>query len=185
LFSLLEARLAAGAAGAALGDDVAGAAGAEDEGCWAGLVVADLYAGSGGLGLEAVSRGAARAVLVESSRAAARIAGANAADLGLSERVTVLSAPVEQVLARRSLPGKTSFDLVFLDPPYGLPGGQLDQVLARLALARLSPGGLIVLERSTRDGVPVWPSTWKQVDRRVYGDTVIYLAQVAESDSAG
>ncbi|MDR1798475.1 MAG: RsmD family RNA methyltransferase, partial [Bifidobacteriaceae bacterium] len=102
LFSLLEARLGG-------------------PGGWEGLAVLDLYAGSGALGLEAASRGAARVVLVDSSRAAAGVAQANAGALGLAGVVSVLAVKVEAVAAGASLPGlDQSFDVVFLDPPYAL-----------------------------------------------------------------
>jgi 16S rRNA (guanine966-N2)-methyltransferase len=137
----------------------------------------DVYAGSGALSLEALSRGAARAALVESSRAAARVAAANAEALGLSGRAEVACATVDRALAGR-IDGP--FDLVFLDPPYSLDGGVLDAVLASLATGELLAGhALVTVERSARDAGPDWPDAWEALGARRYGETAVHLAQTA------
>ncbi|MDR3361132.1 MAG: 16S rRNA (guanine(966)-N(2))-methyltransferase RsmD [Bifidobacteriaceae bacterium] len=157
LFSLLEARL-----------------GGRDG--WSGLAVADLYAGSGALALEALSRGAASALAVESSRPAARTLEANARVLGFEDRLTVECRRVEDSLARGALKRTAPFDLLFLDPPYSLGAGELDAVLGGLAQA-LAPGGLAVVERSSRSPAPTWPTAWEPLDCRAYGETTVHLAR--------
>jgi 16S rRNA (guanine966-N2)-methyltransferase len=152
LFSLLEARL--GPQG------------------WGGLKVADLYAGSGALALEALSRGAGSALAVESARAAARTIQANARTLGFEGRLRVECRRVEDSLARGALTRMGPFDLVFLDPPYSLASDDLDAVLGRLPAA-----GLVVVERSARARAPAWPASWEAADHRVYGETGLHLAR--------
>lgn len=101
------------------------------------LAVADLYAGSGALGLEALSRGAATAVFVETDAAARRIIEANAHRLGVT--VDVLATSAER------LPGGRSFDLILADPPYAAEAGSM--VVAAVSKADwLAPGGWLAVE---------------------------------------
>ena len=95
-----------------------------------GVRVLDLYAGSGAVGLEAVSRGAAHALLVDSDPRAAATARDNAAALGLTDRVTVRRDRVERVL--RAGPADGPVSLVFADPPYALPDAEVDAALELL-----------------------------------------------------
>ncbi|MCL1897330.1 MAG: 16S rRNA (guanine(966)-N(2))-methyltransferase RsmD [Micrococcales bacterium] len=147
----------------------------------AGLAVLDLYAGSGALGLEAISRGASQAVLVDSGKAALAAASVNTelVQQHLSTaKVRLLRAKVEKLLA----PGwqDQSFDLVFLDPPYELSSQALDQVLGALAQGHwLVDGATIVVERSNRAAGPVWPEGWEHLDSRVIGETALHLARAA------
>jgi 16S rRNA (guanine966-N2)-methyltransferase len=104
----------------------------------------DLYAGTGALGLEALSRGAREVVLVERDRALAAALQANVRLLGANAEVVVSDA--ERFLDRQPAP----FDVVFLDPPYSTP---LEAILARLP-ALLRGGGLVYIERAARDGLP-------------------------------
>ncbi len=136
-----------------------------------GLVVLDLFAGSGALGLEALSRGAARAVFVEQSRPALNALRANVAALGVGERVRVIQAQAEKSLARLAGEGER-FGLVFLDPPYASPDGQL----ALKALPKsgvLAAGAWIVIERATRGEPLLAPGGYERAFERVYGDTTI------------
>lgn len=144
------------------------------------MVVLDLFAGSGALGLEAVSRGASRAVLVDFDKRAEAAARANALVVaGGGARVTVLRAKAA-VLAAKRWPGEP-FNLVFLDPPYSLPDKELNQLLADLDSGNLlSDGASVVVERSCRADAPTWPDDWELMDQRVYGDTVVYVARIAE-----
>lgn len=140
-----------------------------------GSRVLDLYAGSGALGLEAASRGAASVVLVESDRRAADVIASNARDLGLPgvrvERSTVLT-----VLAGDPGP-QDAADLVLADPPYDVGEADLAAVLARLAAGWLAPGGLLVLERATRSPEPAWPPGFERSGTaRRYGETTVWLA---------
>lgn len=141
-----------------------------------GARVLDLYAGSGALGLEAASRGAAAVTLVESARDAADVCRRNVAALGLGGTVQVVAERVERYVQR---PAPAPWDLVLLDPPYDLGDAELDAVLADLVpdAARLTPGAVVVVERSTRGAEPGWPATLRRLDRRTYGETAVWFAE--------
>lgn len=120
----------------------------------AGASVLDLYAGTGALGIEALSRGASRAVFVESARPALAVLRQNLNDLGLTGVATVLALPVER--ARDRLLAEWPFDLVLADPPYASVS-EAAASLGRLAAAGprfLNPEGKIVLEHAGRDAAP-------------------------------
>ncbi|MDR1428084.1 MAG: 16S rRNA (guanine(966)-N(2))-methyltransferase RsmD [Bifidobacteriaceae bacterium] len=135
--------------------------------------VLDLYAGSGALGLEAASRGAAPVVLVDSARQAARVARANAAALRLPARVALVRA--ERAAATRQ--PEAPFDLVLLDPPYETPNEAVAAVLAALGEAgNLAASAVIVLERAAGGPAPAPPPGWVWQDPRNYGDTVVRFA---------
>lgn len=146
----------------------------EARGVVRGARVLDLYAGSGALGLEAASRGAASVVLVESDRRAADVAARNARDLGLGG-VRVARQSVGSFL---SVAPETPCDLALLDPPYGLSEDALAADLARLAAHWLSEGAVVVVERSTRSPEPGWPEGLvpRGAPRR-YGETTLWLAE--------
>jgi 16S rRNA (guanine966-N2)-methyltransferase len=133
----------------------------------------DLFAGSGAVGLEAVSRGAAAAVLVDSDARAAAVAGANARDLGLADRVTVRRDRVERFLAGEP----EAYDLVFADPPYALADDEVDAILARLAAGWLAPGAIVVVERSSRGRGPSWPGVTQPVKQRRYGEGTLWYGR--------
>ena len=138
-----------------------------------GLRVLDLYAGTGALALEALSRGAARATLVESARAACQCIVENAATLGFAEQVILLSRDVKQALP--GLAGE-QFELIFADPPYALQNsGWLVERIAGLKL--LAPGGRAVLERSKREARPAIPQALAVLDERTYGDTAVLVLE--------
>ncbi len=145
--------------------------------------VLDLFAGSGALGLEAASRGAARVVLVDSGREAVASCRRNVDALGLQDRVAVQQAPVEAFL--RTTPDRP-YDLVLLDPPYPLPEADLATVLAALADGGwLAAGAVVVVERSTRGPEPAWPPDLTRFDSRRYGETTVWLAETeAEAEPA-
>lgn len=136
-----------------------------------GARVLDGYAGSGALGLEAASRGAAHVVLVEWGKAAAEVCRKNVGALGLRDRVDVVRERVETYAAR---PVATPWDLVLLDPPYDVPDAQLAEVLAALVPA-LTVESVVVVERSNRSGPPPWPAEMHGFDTRTYGDTAVHL----------
>jgi 16S rRNA (guanine(966)-N(2))-methyltransferase RsmD len=134
----------------------------------AGATVLDLYAGSGALGIEALSRGAASALFVESDRRAAAIVAQNLAALGITDG-KVNSVPVLTVLR-----GGTDrpADLVFADPPYEVPAADVETVLAALADGGwVSPGAVAVVERATSGPPLAWPTGWTAGRERRYGDT--------------
>jgi len=140
-----------------------------------GSRVLDLYAGSGALGLEAASRGAASVVLVESDRRAADVIARNIRDLGLAG-VRVLRSAVGALLAAEPGPSDAA-DLVLVDPPYDVDEDALAVVLRRLGAGWLAPGGLVVVERSTRSPEPTWPDgIRREVKPRKYGETTIWYA---------
>ncbi len=139
-----------------------------------GARVLDLYAGSGALGLEALSRGAACALLVESDPTVARLAADNAVTLGLSG-AQVLRAGVETLPGRARGPeAGAGYDLVLADPPYATAVEEIARVLLGLAEAGwLSEGALTVVERPSRD-VWAWPSGFTGVRQRRYGETTLW-----------
>ncbi len=148
----------------------------------AGMRVLDLYAGSGALGLEAISRGADSAVLVERSGQAAAVCRANAAAvLGSAARswrrprVDVLQTTVRAYLGR---PAPAEIDLAFLDPPYDTPEEELTQALTALA-PRLADDAVVVVERGARSPEPAWPHSLAPLRSRSYGETIVWFAQPA------
>lgn len=146
----------------------------EHQGLLDGGRVLDLYAGSGALGLEAASRGAAAVDLVESARLAVRAARVNVAALDLPG-VRVVADTVERHLA--GVPA-APFDLALLDPPYALAEDALEQVLDRLAgRGWLAPGAVVVVERSTRSPEPRWPPGLARTGQRRYGETCLWFAR--------
>lgn len=138
-----------------------------------GVRVLDLYAGSGALGLEALSRGAAHVRFVESDRRAAQVLRRNIEAIGLDDRAAQVSvATVSAVL--RTEPGQP-YDLVLADPPYALDDDTLTEVLAAVAGGGwLAPSALLVVERSTKADPPTWPSGVVALTQRRYGDTVVH-----------
>ena len=140
-----------------------------------GARVLDLYAGSGALGLEAASRGATSVVLVESDRRAAEVIAGNARDLGLAG-IRVVRSTVAAHLAPDPAPGDPA-DLVFADPPYDVDEAALAAVLDRLRAGWLAPGGLLVVERSTRSPEPGWPDgIQRAAKQKKYGETTVWYA---------
>lgn len=136
-----------------------------------GARVLDLYSGSGALGLEAVSRGAGSATLVENDPEALAALRANVAALGLRE-LFVVPQPVERFLAVDPEP---RYDLALLDPPY-----ELDVVpVLELLASWLAPGGVVVVERRTRGPELAWPAAYEPVRERRYGEATLWYALLA------
>lgn len=142
-----------------------------------GARVLDLYAGSGALGLEAASRGAAHVTLVDKATAAHRVTTDNAARVrkaaprGAAPEIVVSSQPVQSFLGGTS-PGVT-WDVVFLDPPYDLGGLELAHNLEAL-VPRLSEDAVVVVERSARDLPPEWPEGLELDRRKDYSETAVF-----------
>jgi len=153
--------------------DWAGAAGGPAESQLSGLSVLDLFAGSGAVAVEAMSRGAAKAVAVDSASAAVAAIRANASTTGLG--VEAARASVAEFLKNGSHP---VFDIVWLDPPYDLPSETMNGVLC-LVTGWLAPGGIVAVERSGRGEPPIWPAGLASWGFRRYGETVVYFAQEA------
>jgi 16S rRNA (guanine966-N2)-methyltransferase len=137
-------------------------------GSWQGLRFLDLYAGSGAIGLEAWSRGAAAVTLVESDRRTAGLVRSNARDLGAD--VDVVSGTVAGFLRRT--PGEP-FDVVFSDPPYPLADDAVAADLAAL-VPWLGAGALVVVERSSRSPAPAWPEGLTADRTKRYGETSLW-----------
>lgn len=149
----------------------------DHEGLLQGTRVLDLYAGSGALGLEAASRGAAHVLLVEQARQAAQVCRRNVADLGLAGTVELQARAVAAVLGQAPA---EPYDLVLADPPYPLAEDDLAAVLAALVEQDwLADGAVVVVERSARGPEPVWPDGLVRFDERRYGETVLWLADTA------
>lgn len=139
-----------------------------------GAVVLDLYAGSGALGFEALSRGAAGAVFVESDKRAAEVLRSNAKALGLPGAV-VLNRTAESAVAE---PPEAPFDVVLADPPYAVGDDQLGRVLfALVANGWTKPGALVVVERDARSAEPAWPSAVESLRCKRYGDTALHWGE--------
>jgi 16S rRNA (guanine966-N2)-methyltransferase len=142
-----------------------------------GAAVLDLYAGSGAVGLEALSRGAADVLLVESDGRAAQVIRQNIALVGLPG-ARLVTDRVERVLRRG--PDGAPRDFVFADPPYAVSDDELGQVLAALLdQGWLAPGALVALERSTRSGPPTWPLGYEYDRSRRYGEATLWYGLAA------
>ena len=141
-----------------------------------GARVLDLYAGSGALGLEALSRGAERALLVERDAGAARAIRANIDTLGFGERAALRRGAVSAVIAGPAPEGP--YDLALLDPPYDTPPADLEAVLDRLVGGDwLTPDATVVVERAAGSPPLRWPAGWGSTWERCYGDTLVLFAQ--------
>ncbi|MFF9146562.1 16S rRNA (guanine(966)-N(2))-methyltransferase RsmD [Streptomyces sp. NPDC055051] len=144
-----------------------------------GTRVADLYAGSGAVGLEALSRGAAHALLVEADARAARTVRENVRALGLpgaeartgkAEQVVTGPAPAEP------------YDLVFLDPPYAVADEELREILLTLRSGGwLSEDAVVTVERSTRGGSFGWPDGFAPLRSRRYGEGTFWYGRAAST----
>ncbi|WP_062388481.1 16S rRNA (guanine(966)-N(2))-methyltransferase RsmD [Demequina iriomotensis] len=145
-----------------------------------GARVLDLFAGSGALGLEAVSRGAASATLVEADARAVSVLRGNVRDLGAAGAVTVVKERVRPYLSRAGEP----FDVVLLDPPYDIAREDLAAVLVAVG-DRLAEGGVVVLEWASRAGDAPWPETLEPVASKAYGETAIHYAARLEREGDG
>jgi 16S rRNA (guanine966-N2)-methyltransferase len=141
----------------------------------AGARVLDLYAGSGAVGLEALSRGAKAAVFVESDHRAATVLQDNIAALAL-EGATVHRCTAATFL--NAVGAAEPFDLVFVDPPYAVPTRAIGTTLATLAEDRwLVPDGVVVVERSWREPHLPWPNEIKAIKQRRYGEGCLWYGR--------
>lgn len=137
-----------------------------------GARCADLFAGTGALGIEALSRGAARCEFVERNPAAARTIRANLERTGLAGRARVIRADADRFLNR----GRGRFDLIFLDPPYAYPARDLRRVLGAVP-RRLAPAGRLVLTRPRGSSTDVIPVDFTIARRLAYGDSLVLICQ--------
>jgi 16S rRNA (guanine966-N2)-methyltransferase len=165
-----------------------------------GARVLDLYAGSGAVGLEALSRGAEHVLLVEHGARAARVIRENIEAIGLSGAVLAADR-VERVLAHGPAPAGAQdapagaqdddtvggrYDVVFADPPYALADAAVSQVLSLLAgQGWLAPGALVIVERATRSGPVNWPDGFVPDRARRYGEATFWYGLASASDREG
>jgi 16S rRNA (guanine966-N2)-methyltransferase len=148
-------------------------------GSLAGARVLDLYAGSGAVGLEALSRGAGHVLLVEHGTRAARVIRQNIEAIGLPG-AELAAERVERVLARG--PDQDRYDVVFADPPYALADAGVSQILSLLAdQGWLAPGALVIVERATRSGPLSWPDGFEADRARRYGEATFWYGLAPES----
>lgn len=148
---------------------------------WSEVAVLDLFAGSGALGLEALSRGARSVVLAEQSRPAARVLAANVEAVGGGGAEVVVR---DVRLLAMSPPPVPPAALVFADPPYDWPAPGLRVVLEELAATGwIAPDALVVVERPARDPDCPLPGHWSEPQRRPYGDTVLWYGRVPSPDA--
>lgn len=140
-----------------------------------GISVLDLYAGSGALGLEALSRGAASALFVESDQRVGAVLTRNIAAVGLPG-ATLRRGTVTAVLSAEP---ESAVDLVLADPPYDLPAAEIEAVLAALSARGWAGAGTVIVVERARAGAPLkWPAGWSPWQPRVYGDTRLEFAEV-------
>ena len=146
-----------------------------------GAAVLDLYAGSGALGLEALSRGAATAVFVESDQRAAAVIGQNIKALGVTG-ATLRRGSVASVLAAGA---ENPVELVFADPPYDVGEAEVNEMLTELSGRGWSAAGsVVVVERGASGPELSWPDGWERWQTRRYGDTRLEMAVVDVAASA-
>lgn len=137
-----------------------------------GAQVLDLYAGSGALGFEALSRGAEHATFVESDKRAAEVLKANAKELGFAN-TTIANRTAEAYVSAEG----EKFDVVFADPPYAVTDDEIEKVLRGIA-PRLAEDAVLIVERASRSSEPAWPDGVEPLRAKRYGDTAVYWGRV-------
>jgi 16S rRNA (guanine966-N2)-methyltransferase len=149
-----------------------------------GATVLDLYAGSGAVGLEALSRGAADVLMIEADGRAIQVIRENIAAVGLAG-ARVQAGRVERALARGPA-GSQPRDVVFADPPYATADADVAAMLAALlANGWLAPSALVAVERATRSGQPGWPAGYAADRARKYGEATLWYGRAAGELPAG
>ena len=140
--------------------------------------VLDLYAGTGALGLEALSRGAQEVVFVENQESSINVLRENIQDCSLTECCTIIAEDVETFLTNPSSPyDTTTFDLVFADPPYEI--SNLESLLAKIdAAQRVTRNGVVVLEHFKKTSLPLQAGRLQQSRQSRYGDTMLSFYQL-------
>ncbi|MER6196685.1 16S rRNA (guanine(966)-N(2))-methyltransferase RsmD [Streptomyces sp. NPDC001586] len=142
-----------------------------------GARVLDLYGGSGAVGLEALSRGAAHTLLVEADAMAAKAIRDNIRTLGLPG-AEFRAGKAEQIVAARA--AGDPYDVVFLDPPYAVDSGDLREILLTLrSNGWLTDDALVTVERSTRSGAFPWPEGFEPLRSRKYGEGTLWYGRAA------
>ena len=145
-----------------------------------GARVLDLFAGSGALAFEALSRGASHATAVEADGRAVAVLRANARSLDAGSTARIVKERVRPFLARSD----SAWDVVLLDPPYDIPRAELAEVLALVSSA-VAPDGIVVLEWATRAGEAPWPVGLAETAAKAYGETMVRYASPRTADGGG
>lgn len=149
-----------------------------------GDYVVDLFAGSGSLAIEALSRGARQAVLVDDNAGATQHQQRNLDVCGLADRARMCKMDVNRFLRQAGGTAEEKWDLVFIDPPYDLNISYLTEMAVLLSSSgQLGPTARLVFERRTGDGPPPLPQGFGVVVERAYGQTTLYVMErVSEED---
>lgn len=138
-------------------------------------LVLDLFAGSGALGIEALSRGASAAIFVDSAASAVDYIRRNLENLGFNEKSTVIKADSQAYLRKMAL-ASGSFDLIFADPPYTINTNFYESLLVMVRKQGiLKPRGRLIIEHPARGGEVEAPAGWAPVERRRYGETAVTI----------
>ena len=144
-----------------------------------GIAAVDLFAGSGGLGFEALSRGAASLIAVDHDKKAHLALQHNAAIIAKAlpkpVKIATKCQTVSAFLAHADL--FSDVDLVFIDPPYELPNTDVTEIIRRLGEA--VDDALVVVERATKTGTPDWPEGTKVLAEKTYGDTRVFTLELS------
>lgn len=150
----------------------------EELGAWGSVRFLDLFAGSGAVGLEALSRGAGGATFVECDRTCLKVLRANASVVDSRGRIEAADAFHWECADQR-------FDIVYIDPPYAVTDTDVQGLLVRiLRIGALADGALVVVERSQRSASP-WPETgFERLREREYGDTRLWYGRVGRTGAA-
>ncbi|WP_405563364.1 16S rRNA (guanine(966)-N(2))-methyltransferase RsmD [Streptomyces sp. NBC_01180] len=144
-----------------------------------GARIADLYAGSGAVGLEALSRGAAHALLVEADARAVATVRDNVRTLGLPG-AEVRTGKAEQIVTGPA--PDAPYDVIFLDPPYAVTDDDLREILLTIgAQGWLTGDALVTVERSTRGGEFKWPKGFEPLRARRYGEATLWYGRAAST----
>ena len=142
-----------------------------------GGAVLDAFAGSGALGLEALSRGAGPALFLETDRKALKVLRANLVELGLQPRAQVLAADVFKLAAANALPAGP-FSLLFADPPYRIDAARVGELFAAMARAKAVERDAWAVYEHDAGARIAWPEPFTEVGRRVYGSTAVSIATI-------
>ncbi|MBI1955284.1 MAG: 16S rRNA (guanine(966)-N(2))-methyltransferase RsmD [Acidobacteria bacterium] len=149
-----------------------------------GAVFADVYAGSGAVGLEALSRGAKQVFFLEEHAAACRVLSENIAALGATRSARVLCAPAHKGLRQLERRG-VQFNFCFLDPPYTMHREAMGALLWLTRSQLMAPGGLIILQHSRKEATELTVGTWNRVRLLVQGSNAISFYQPVSDQTTG
>lgn len=148
-----------------------------------GMSVLDICAGTGNLGIEALSRGADQVTFIDNDHAATALIKANLQNLGFQDNATVLEMTAQQALQHLQVKKEQPFDLVFFDPPYKLTIPP-DVLLQLSDLGLLSAAAIVIVEQDRRTELADTYGILKKFNRRVYGDTALFFYSPAPDQTS-